>query len=128
THLPRLFVDCRLGHELADDLLLESEVMRLRRRDGMAQLAADLLEAIVVGLAELLDRNLGVADFRKARPPVAAENVADAPNSEGEHEGSDHAAHDALAERGGGGFAQTAEHDDWSLVGETGPKLVRATS
>ena len=120
AHLARLLIDRRLGDELADDLLLEPQFMRLRRGDGMAQLATDLLEAVVVGLAELLDRNLGVADFGKARSPVAAENVADAPNAEGEDEEADDPAHDSFAERGGGGFAQTAEHGDGIVVGGGG--------
>src|SRR5262249_39043674 len=121
-HLARLLVDRRLGHELIDDLLLDPELMRLRWRDGMAQFAADLLEAIVVGLTKLLDGNFRAADFGNARPAVAAENVADAPNGKGKNEESDHPAHDAFAERGGGGFAQTAEHGDGILVGGGGGK------
>src|SRR5262249_14002580 len=114
AHLPRLLVDCRLGDDLVDDLLLDSELLRLRRSDRAAQFAADLLQAIVVGLAELPYADLGVADLRETRAPVAAENITDTPDAEGEDQEPDHAAHDPFADRGGGGFAQTAEH------GETG--------
>src|SRR5262249_33709680 len=104
----------RLGDELSDQLLFEAKLLRLRGRDRAAQLAADLLEAVAVELPELLDRNLGVADFGEGRTAVAAENVADTPDPEGQDEKPDHGGHDAFAEPGGGGFAHTSEH------GETG--------
>src|SRR5262249_52545045 len=99
-----------LGDQLCDQLLLDAKLLRLCGRERTAQLTADLLETVVVGLPELLDGNLGVADLGEGRTAVAAENVADAPDAERQNKEAHHSGHDAFAEPGGGGFAHTSEH------------------
>ena len=54
----------------------------LFRRQRSADLAADLLQTIVIGLAELLELDFGVADLGEIGAAKAAENVVDAPDRE----------------------------------------------
>src|SRR5262249_2367696 len=82
--LARALVERGFGHELAQQLPLEAERSRLIARDGAAELAAELLQVLAVGVAELLDADLGRADLRQARAAEAAGNVADAPPGEGQ--------------------------------------------
>ena len=59
---PRFFVQRGLGDGLLQHLAVEPEGAGLFRRQRPAELAADLLQLLGVELAELFDRNLGVAD------------------------------------------------------------------
>ena len=86
-HLLRLLVERGLGDQLAEQLAVETERARLIRRDRTAELAAELLQAVVVDLAELLDRDFGAADLGDRGAAEAAENVADAPDREAERPG-----------------------------------------
>ena len=51
-----------LGNGLGQHLPVEPDRARLGGRDGTADLAAELLHPVHIGLAELLDADLGVAD------------------------------------------------------------------
>src|SRR5262245_3267384 len=78
----RSLVERRFGNDRAEQLLVETERARLIGRDRPADLAADLLQALVVDLAELLGADLGMADLGQAGAAEATENVADAPDRE----------------------------------------------
>ena len=77
---------------------------------GRPSLAAELLQAVGVELAELFDRDLGAADLDRRIEPEAAENIADAPDREADDQAAHDDGHDAPAEPGRGGFVDTAEH------------------
>ena len=81
-HLPRTLIEPGLGDHFAKHLPVETERLRLFRRQRAADLAAELLQALVVGLAELLDRDFGAADLGERRAAEAAENIVDAPDRE----------------------------------------------
>jgi hypothetical protein len=76
----------------------KAECARLVRREWAAELAADLLEAVGVDLAELVQRNLGVADLGHRGLPEAPEDVGDAPNAEADDQYAHHDGHDGLAD------------------------------
>ena len=85
-----------LGDHFAEHLPVEAERARLLRRQRMTEVAADLLQALVVGLPELFDRDFRRADGRQSRAAEAAKNVVDAPDREtaGKHR-HDHGHEDA---------------------------------
>ena len=116
-----LLVEHDFGDELADHLAVDAERARLLHGELAAELAAELLQPIVVDLAELLDRDLGVADLGDGRTAEAAENVADAPDREAEHQKADDGGHDDLAEPVGRGFAETSKHAPIRVVSERTP-------
>jgi len=62
------------------------------------ELAAELLQAIVVDLAELLCGNLGAADLGESRLPESLEDVGDAPDAEADDQHAHHHGHYDLAE------------------------------
>ena len=103
--LARPLVERGAGDHLAQDLLLEAERTRLVGRDRTAQLLAELLEPLIVLLAELVDRNLGAADLGDRRDAEPAENVADAPDAEADDEEQHDRRHDDAAEPVGRGFS-----------------------
>ena len=79
---------------------------------GRSYLPAQLLYAIVVDVAELLDGNFCAADRGDGRAAKAAENVVDAPNREAKRQQPHDHTHDRAAVQGpiGGGFANTSKH------------------
>src|SRR2546423_85157 len=77
SELTRTLVERRLGDNLSQHLLVEAERTRLIGRDRPAQSAADLPQAVVVSLPELLDRDLGPADLGDGGAAESAKNVAD---------------------------------------------------
>ena len=64
----------------ASDLPVEPERPRLIRQDRTAEVAAELLQPVLIELAELLDADFGAADLGHGRLAETAENVADAPD------------------------------------------------
>ena len=66
---PDALVEGEFGDHLADDLPVEPERARLLERDRPADLTADLLQPLVVDLAELLDADLGTADLGSVERP-----------------------------------------------------------
>ena len=110
TQVADLLVEHDLGDQLGDHLAVDPERTRLIHRELPAELAAELLQAVIVNLAELLDRDLGMANLGDGRTPKAAEHVADAPDRETEHEKAHHGGHDDLADPVGRGFAETSKH------------------
>ena len=110
AHLARFLVDRRLSDELACELPLEPKIARLRGGERPAKATAKLLQVVVIGLAELLDGYLGVADLGDGRASEAAKDIADAPDRERHDEAPDDQAHDRLAEHTGRRFTQTSKH------------------
>ena len=98
-------VEGGLRDHLAEDLLLDAERAGLVGRDRTAELLADALQAFVVLLAELVDRNLGAADLGHGEDAEAAEDVADAPDAEADDEEQHHGRHDDAAEPVGRGLS-----------------------
>ena len=76
----------------------------------MADFLADLLQALVVVLPELLGRDFDAADFGKRRTAEAAENIVDAPQREYAREQEHDRSHHGAAEPGSGGVANTSKH------------------
>jgi len=110
AQLARILVERGLGDDLAENLPVEAEPARLVGRDRPSNLAPDLLQAVGVELAELLDRNFGVADLGHRVAPETAENVADAPDRKAHDQQAHDDRQDGLAEPVRGGFVNTAEH------------------
>ncbi len=94
----RLFVEGGFGDGLLQHLAVEPEGTRLLGRQRTAELAADLLQAVGVDLAELVQRNLGAADLGHRGLPEALEDVSDAPNAETDDQHAHHHGHNGLAE------------------------------
>ena len=107
-------VERRFADKLPHQLLVDAHLARLVEGDRAAKLPAELLQPFAVELTELLDRDLGAADPRQARPAETAENVADAPDREADRDQAEHDAHDDPAEPIGGGGANTSKHEDVS--------------
>ena len=115
--LPHAFVERRLGNHLAEDLPVEAERAGLVGQDRPAELAAELLQAVLIELAELLDPDFGAADLGHGRLAETAENVADAPDAEADRDQAEHHAHDGAAEPIGGGLVNTSKHEASSCLG-----------
>ena len=105
AELARPLVERGAGDHLAEDLLLEAERAGLIGRDRTAQLLAELLQPLVILLAELLDRNLGAADLGHGGDAEPAENVADAPDAEADDQEQHDRRHDDAAEPVGRGLS-----------------------
>src|SRR4029077_17233427 len=104
-------VERSFGHELAGELLVKSQEPRLVRRDRAAKLAAQLLDAVVIDLAELLGGDFGRADLGDRRAAEAAEDVADAPDREADRDHAENDRHHDPPEPVGGGLTHTAKHE-----------------
>ena len=96
--------------ELSGKLLFEAQRSRLIRRDRAADLTAQLLQAVVVDLAELIDGDLGRTDLGDGRAAEPAEDVADAPDREADRDQAEHQAHDSSSQPIAGSLANTAKH------------------
>ncbi|MGY4294769.1 hypothetical protein ACVWXN_002864 [Bradyrhizobium sp. i1.4.4] len=92
------FVEGGFRDRLLEHLAVEAEGTRLVRRQRPAELAADLLQAVGIGLPELVQRNLGAADLGHRGLPEALEDVGDAPNAETDDQHAHHHGHNGLAE------------------------------
>lgn len=106
----RAFVESGFGHELADQLAVETQRPRLIRRDWAAHAAAQGLQAVVVVGTELLDADFSLADLGDRREAESPEDVADAPDGKADHQKPHDHGHDNLAEPISGGFLNTAKH------------------
>ena len=69
------------------------------------RLCQDLLQPLIVDLAELFDADLGIPDLGERRAAEAAENVADSPNGETDDQEAHDGGHHRLAEPIGRGFS-----------------------
>ena len=78
----RPLVERGLGDHLAEQLPVEAERPGLVGQDRPVQLAAELLQPVLVELAERVDADFGAADLGHGRGAEAAEDVADAPDAE----------------------------------------------
>ena len=114
----RALVQDDLGDEFADDGAVIAARACLLHAEWLAEAATELLQPIIVDLAELLDGDLGAADLGEGGAAKAAKNVADSPDREADHEETDHGGHDDLAEPVGRGFAQTSKHAGYRVVSE----------
>jgi len=65
---------------------------------GSAELAAELLQLVGIDLAELVDRDVGMADLGQRRLAESAENIRDAPNAEAHDQYAHDHGHNGLAE------------------------------
>jgi hypothetical protein len=68
------------------------------RSSPKARACSELLQLFRVDLAELLGRNLGLADLGERRLAEPLENVGDAPDCETDNQNAHHGGHDNLAE------------------------------
>ncbi len=109
-HLFCALVETRFGDHLTEDAPVEAHGLGLFRRERPAHLAADLLQAIIIGLAELLDLDFGVADLGEIGAAEAAEDVVDAPDRKTEGQYAHNHTHDGAAEPVCGGVSDTSKH------------------
>ena len=118
----RPLVDDGLGDHLGEQLPIEAERAGLIGQDRAAELAAELLQAVLVELAELLDADFGAADLGDRGLAEAAEDVADAPDAEADGDQAEDDAHDDAAEPIGGGFVNTSKHETRSSCLDEGER------
>jgi hypothetical protein len=95
---PRLLVERGFRDGLLQHLAVDAEGTGLIHRQGTAELTADLLQLLGVELAELIGRNLGVADPGQRRLSEPAEDVGNTPNTETDDQHAHHHGHYDLAE------------------------------
>ncbi len=108
THLARALIESGLRNHFAKYLTVKAKSAVGRQRPS--EFAADLLQAILVILPKLLDRDFGIADFGKGAAAKAAENIVDAPDGEAARQQRHDCGHDAAAKPVFGGFTNTSEH------------------
>ena len=113
-------VDHGLGDHLIEQLPVEAQRLRLVGQDRPAQLAAELLQPVLIELAERLDPDFGAADLRERRLAEAAEDVADAPDREADGDQAQDHAHDGAADPIRGGSLNTSEHETVRFVWMSG--------
>ncbi|MGY4504759.1 hypothetical protein ACVWYH_008716 [Bradyrhizobium sp. GM24.11] len=94
----RVFIEGGFRKRLLQHLAIKAKRACLFRRQRAAELAADLLEAVGVDLAELVQRNLGVPDLGHRGLAEAAEDVGNPPNAEADDQHAHHDGHDGLAD------------------------------
>ena len=94
----RLLVEGGFRDRLLQHLAVEAEGAGLIRRQRTAELAADLLQLVGVELAELVDRDFGMADRGQCRLAKSPEDVGDAPDAEADDQYAHHHGHNCLAE------------------------------
>ena len=75
-------VHCGFGDDLIEQLPIEAKRPGLVGQDRAVQLAADLLQAVLVELAEGVEADFGAADLGDCVGAEALEDVADAPDAE----------------------------------------------
>ncbi len=78
-HLRGALVETCLRNHLAEHLPLQSEGAGLFRRDRLADLPRQRINSVLIGLAELIGADFGLADGGKRRAAEAVENVVDTP-------------------------------------------------
>ena len=110
AQLARQFVERGFGDKLTEQLAVEAERARLIVRDRPAHALTELLQLVGVIGAELLDRDFGAADLGDRIHAEATEDVADAPDREGDDQAAHDDAHHGFADPGGCGFMNSAEH------------------
>ncbi len=93
-----LLIDCGLRDQLAKQLAIETAGTCFIGRDRPTDLTPQLLEAFIVELTELLDRNFGTADGCNRIETKSAENVADAPDRKTDDEKAHDTGHETFAE------------------------------
>ena len=93
-----LFVERGLGNGLLQHLPVKPEGAGLFRGQRAAKLPADLLQLLGVELAELSDRDFGVADRGHCRLSETPEDIGDAPDAETDDQHAHHHGHDGFAE------------------------------
>ena len=116
----RPLVDRGFGDHLAEQLAVEAERLGLVGQDRAVQLAAELLQPVLVELAEGIDADFGAADLGDRVGAEAAENVADAPDAEADGDQAEHDAHDGAADPIGRGFVNTSKHETVRFVWMSG--------
>ena len=95
---PCFLVQRGIGDGLLQHLPVDPEGASLFRGQRTAKTAAELLEPFRVDLAELIGRNLGLADLGERRLAEPLEDVGNAPNCETDNQNAHHGGHDNLAE------------------------------
>jgi hypothetical protein len=110
AHLAGLLAHDRLGHEVGHDLLVDSEELGLLRGDHRAELPPEPLQLVVVGIANLIDRDLGIADLRDRGRSAGAENVPDAPDREAQDQNAEQDGGYDLADQALPGQAHSSKH------------------
>ncbi len=109
-HLPRELVEPGVIDQADEHRAVDPESLGLFGRNWPPKLPAELLHPLVIGAAELLDRNLRAADLRQRRSPEAPEDVVDAPDGEACGQKAHHHSHDGAAKPIRGGGANSSKH------------------
>ena len=95
---PHALVEQHLAEDLLRELPVDAKLARLLERDRAPELTAERLQLVRIKRAELLDGDLGLPDLGERRAAKAAEDVADPPDCEADHQHRDHGPHDGFAD------------------------------
>ncbi len=131
-HLPRALIEPGIHEHFAEHLPVEADLSRLFRRQRMADLMAEALQALVIDAPELVDRDFGAADLGERRAAEAAKDVVDAPDREARGKQAHDHAHHGAAEPISGGFADTSKHFGPGAgvragqAAQRGPRIIRS--
>ena len=96
--LARAFIEGRVGHQLLQHLTIEPEGACLFRRNRAPDLTLQLLQLVIVGLAELIGGDFHASNRRHCLSSTAAKDVGDAPDTESDDQKADDGRHHDLAE------------------------------
>ena len=96
--MPLFLIERSFRNDLLQHLAVEPEQAGLLLAQRPAELTAELLQPLGVGLAEGLDRNLRAADCRKLGLAESLEDVGNTPDTETDDQNAHHHGHDGLAE------------------------------
>ena len=113
------FIEHRFRDHLSEHLAVEACHPRLLRGHRATHLAAELLQAVLIGLAECFDPDFGAADLGNGRLAETAENIADAPDAKADRDQAQQNSHDDAAEPIGRGFVNTSKHESDLLIGNS---------
>ena len=128
--LARVRIDRRRGDQTRQGALLDAQHLGLlRRQTAASQAARDRRHLLLVGLAVLIDGNLGVADARQRAPAIVAKDIGHAPQRKGDDQeakqGLGHPVHRAAShciEHGSFRVAAACRSKASALPGEDGRK------
>src|SRR6202043_3611787 len=90
---PRFLIKRGFGNGLLQHLAIEPEGAGLIRGQRASELAADLLQPVGVGPAELFGRDLGMADLGQRRLSETPEDIGDAPDAKTDDQYAHHRGH-----------------------------------
>lgn len=109
-HAAAELIEPGLRDQLGQHLPIDPQRGRLLGRNWTPELLTELLQAFVIGLAELVLLDFGVADLGEVGCAVALKNIVDPPNRETAGKDRQDDGHEDAAEPIFGGFTNPSKH------------------